>query len=55
MAPHNPKYSHLIIKEGDIEIVKYDPQERTKPVSRNFGEHGQLLLDGTYYYKTFVL
>ena len=46
MAPQNPKYSHLIIKEGDIEIVKYDPQGRTKPVPRNFGAHGQLLLDG---------
>ena len=46
MAPQNPKYSHLIIKEGDIEIVKHDPQGRTKPVSRNFGEHGQLLLNG---------
>lgn len=46
MAPQNPKYSHLIIKEGDIEIVSYDPTGRTKPVSRNFREHGQLLLDG---------
>lgn len=46
MAPQNPKYSHLIIKEGDIGIVKHDPQGRTKPVSRNFEEHGQMLLDG---------
>lgn len=46
MVSQNPKYSHLIIKEGDIQIVKYDPQGRTKPVSRNFSEHGQLLLDG---------
>lgn len=46
MAPQNPKYSHLIIKEGDIQTVKYDPRGRTKSVARNFGEHGQLLLDG---------
>ena len=46
MAPQNPKYSHLIIKEGDIEIVKYDPHGKTKPVPRDFGAHGQLLLDG---------
>ena len=37
MAPQNPKYSHLIIKEGDIQTVKYDPRGRTKSVARNFG------------------
>lgn len=46
MAPRNPQYSHLIIKEGDIEVVNHSPQGRTIPVSRDFRAHGQLLLDG---------
>ena len=40
------KYPHLIIKEGDIQKIEYEPQGRTKSITRNIEEHGQYLLDG---------
>lgn len=42
----NHRYPHLVIKEGDIQNVIYEPKGRTKPVARNFTQHGQLLLEG---------
>lgn len=40
------KYSHLVIPEGDIEKVVYEPQSRPKPIPRNHVKHGEMLLEG---------